>query len=118
MNREEAKKLLPIIQAFAEGKTIQWRDPVKDTWVDESVPNWNPSAEYRIKPDPREVWAVFRNGILWGVRSTEESANLFVAGEADWWNTEDAEDAEAWSDPEQEAEQEYEVVKFREVVDE
>ena len=58
MNREEAKKLLPIIQAFAEGKTIQWRDPVKDTWVDESVPNWNPSAEYRIKPDPREVWAV------------------------------------------------------------
>ena len=48
MNREEAKKLLPIIQAFAEGKTIQWRDPVKDTWVDESVPNWNPSAEYLI----------------------------------------------------------------------
>ena len=45
--------------------------------------------------------------------------NLTLTGkpcEADWWNTEDAEDAEAWSDPEQEAEQEYEVVKFREVV--
>jgi hypothetical protein len=25
MNRQEAKELLPIIQAFAEGKTIEFR---------------------------------------------------------------------------------------------
>ena len=36
MEREEAKELLPIIQAFAEGKTIQvWAN---GTWQDEDYP--------------------------------------------------------------------------------
>ena len=32
MTREEAKNLLPIIQAFAEGKTIQYE--ASDGWID------------------------------------------------------------------------------------
>ena len=32
MTREEAKELLPIIQAFAEGKTIQYE--ASDGWID------------------------------------------------------------------------------------
>lgn len=30
MTREEAKKLLPIIQAFADGKTIQYKMNMKN----------------------------------------------------------------------------------------
>lgn len=57
MTREEAKKLLPIIQAFAEGKTIQYKNNY-DTW--RSVSNENSSmlfdkdpSKYRIKPEPK-----------------------------------------------------------------
>ena len=51
MTREEAKELLPIIQAFAEGKTIQvWAN---DTWKDENYPFFGPLCQYRIKPEPK-----------------------------------------------------------------
>lgn len=52
MNRSEAKELLPIIQAFAEGRTIQlfgrdgWTDLYKDFIFDISY-------RYRIKPEPK-----------------------------------------------------------------
>ena len=54
MTREEAKELLPIIQAWAEGKSIQfqtdsgsWSNITKDLY-----PCNHPSL-YRIKPEPR-----------------------------------------------------------------
>ena len=54
MTREEAKELLPIIQAWAEGKSIQyqtdsksWSDIIKDLY-----PCNHPSL-YRIKPEPK-----------------------------------------------------------------
>ena len=54
MTREEAKELLPIIQAWAEGKSIQfqtdsgsWSDITKDLY-----PCNHPSL-YRIKPEPK-----------------------------------------------------------------
>ena len=52
MNRSEAKILLPIIQAFAEGRTIQlfgrdgWTDLYKDFIFDISY-------RYRVKPEPK-----------------------------------------------------------------
>lgn len=52
MTREEAKELLPIIQAFAEGRTIQlfgrdgWTDLYKDFIFDTSY-------RYRVKPEPK-----------------------------------------------------------------
>ena len=49
MTREEAKELLPFIQAFAEGKTIQvWTN---DTWKDEDYPFFGPLCQFRIKPE-------------------------------------------------------------------
>jgi len=63
MNRERARELLPIIQAFAEGKTIQARIPENDhgfdvtEWTDCTAPDFIEIAEYRIKPSPRE-WLV------------------------------------------------------------
>lgn len=55
MNRQQAKELLPIIQAFADGKTIQyysthpaphWEDILSNERVDFS----KNSSKYRIKP--------------------------------------------------------------------
>ena len=60
MNREKAKVLLPIIQAFSEGKTIQWFKPDSDEWIDvvggdnvdfEDLAESN--VAYRIKPEPK-----------------------------------------------------------------
>ena len=60
MTREEAKQLLPIIQAFAEGEIIECR--TKQGTISAGIPNewteikeigfWN-GIEYRIKPDPK-----------------------------------------------------------------
>ena len=51
MTREEAKELLPIIQAFAEGKTIQvWAN---NTWKDEDYPFFGPLCQFRIKPEQK-----------------------------------------------------------------
>ena len=52
MTREEAKELLPIIQAYAEGKTIQFFDGGK--WYDVYETDFYQSPEkYRIKPEPK-----------------------------------------------------------------
>jgi hypothetical protein len=60
MNRERAKELLPIIQAYAEGRDVQIREgcfPKRD-WVDVlGEPDFsNPRIEYRIKPEPKTGW--------------------------------------------------------------
>ena len=52
MTREEAKELLPIIQAYAEGKTIQFLDGGK--WLDAYETDFHESTyKYRIKPEQK-----------------------------------------------------------------
>lgn len=53
MNREQAKELLPVIQALAEGKTVQFKNSFED-WIDcdNIMFNW-PPKDYRIKPEPK-----------------------------------------------------------------
>lgn len=55
MTREEAKVLLPIIQAYAEGKEIESRCVKGDTslWYDDKDPSFDDDFEYRIKPEPK-----------------------------------------------------------------
>lgn len=66
MNRQQAKDLLPIIQAFAEGKTIQSKYiNGSNTWWDDNNLSFGDGVEYRIKPEPKyrpfkdaeECWA-------------------------------------------------------------
>lgn len=57
MKRDEAKKLLPVIQAFAEGKVVQMKDS-KGSWIHNPSPTFSPVYEYRIKPEPLECWVV------------------------------------------------------------
>ena len=69
MTREEAKELLPIIQAFADGKTIQYNcENENPQWIDvqpnERVDFSQHTSRYRIKPaqkyrpfkDVKECW--------------------------------------------------------------
>ncbi len=67
MNRDRAKELLPIIEAFANGEMIQYRDRRHveghlSAWVDIInegffIDNLKPATDdYRIKPKPREFW--------------------------------------------------------------
>lgn len=59
MNREQAKELLPIIKAFAKGKTVQSLR-INGNWVDLGIRDTlslitleeNPQ-KYRIKPEPK-----------------------------------------------------------------
>ena len=54
MNRNQAKELLPIIQAYAEGKAIESRciKGDKSLWYDDEDPSFDDDLEYRIKPEP------------------------------------------------------------------
>lgn len=56
MNREQAKKLLPIIQAFADGKSIQIRNHGEEKYYDSTNNNLNFNLDYydyRIKIEPK-----------------------------------------------------------------
>lgn len=52
MTREEAKELMPIIQAFAEGKTIEFRNSDGE-WEEADSPTWGKRFIYRIKSEPK-----------------------------------------------------------------
>lgn len=54
MNRQRAKELLPIIQAFAEGKPIQSRYiKGNELFTDNTNPSFSNNFEYRIKPESK-----------------------------------------------------------------
>lgn len=75
MNQQNAHEYLPLVQALADGMTIQFDDG--GDWVD--VKNLNTDAydpdEYRIKPTPRtfEMWLDKDTGCM----STLELINEF-----------------------------------------
>lgn len=52
MTRERVRELLPIMQAYAEGKTIQFLDG--GNWYDVYETDFHESIyRYRIKPEPK-----------------------------------------------------------------
>ena len=53
MTREEAKELLPIMQAFADGKTIEIYDEEWKTMVFKDPHFDCAPSRYRIKPEPK-----------------------------------------------------------------
>ena len=63
MTREQAKELLPIIQAFAEGEIIQYKNFL-DEWEDikenEGLSFICPPSDYRIKPKSESKYRPFK----------------------------------------------------------
>lgn len=59
MNKDNAKDYLPLVQALAEGKTIQCGSK-EYGWTDiedhEDCTFPHAASAYRIKPDTREIW--------------------------------------------------------------
>ena len=60
MDRNQAKEFYPILQAFAEGKVIEFKTKpgtistsIPDEWTEmEEIRFWS-NVEYRIKPEPK-----------------------------------------------------------------
>lgn len=85
MNREQAKNLLPVIQAFADGETIQVR--TEKGWEDLVNPDFICLPDrYRIKPEPLEVWIVVdRDGDPTGrVFNNRDGAVRHISGLIGW----------------------------------
>lgn len=85
-NKEEVKSVMNIIQAFADGKTIQAIDPYEDEWVDQVGLNFKAlfEGQYRIKPEPKyrpfanteECWTEMLKHQPFGWIKSKEDASL------------------------------------------
>ena len=91
MTREEAKELLPIMQAYAEGRTIQFLDGGK--WLDLYESDFYKSPErYPIKPEPkyrpfrtrRECWDEMLKHQPFGWLKSKKNGRFHCIGEVLW----------------------------------
>lgn len=67
MNKENAHLFIPLVQALADGKTIQYNESSGDQWHDCDPCYFDLPIEcYRIKPEPR-TWSFWIDpeGNLW-----------------------------------------------------
>lgn len=61
MTKKEVKESLPILQAYIDGKTIQYYDYIDEEWKDIQGPSLSLSMhKYRIKPEIK--YTPFANG--------------------------------------------------------
>ena len=93
MTREEAKELLPIIRAFAEGKAIEiynnteWQDLIIESIKFDCKPSC-----YRIKSEPKyrpfktkeECWNEMLNHQPFGWLKSKKNGRLRCIGEVSW----------------------------------
>ena len=63
MNKKRAKELLPIIEAFSNGKKIEYSEN-NSIWYSASTPSWDDKRFYRIKPEPKLVPFTFEDNLL------------------------------------------------------
>jgi hypothetical protein len=85
MTREEAKQLLPVIQAYAEGKEVQYYYKNGETWCGIEEPSFNPDCEWRVKPvqtyrafeSQEECWAEMQKHQPFGWLKHKRDGGLF-----------------------------------------
>ena len=95
MKRTNAKELLPIIKAFADGEQIQFFND--GVWVDSEHPNFNAEPYlYRIKSEPKyrpfksveECWNEMQKhqpvGWLKGKTSLQFYSSYEISENSDW----------------------------------
>ncbi len=76
MNKENAHLYLPLVQALAEGKTIQYGS--ESIWGEVKDPNFlNPPHYYHIKPEPVMVPL--------GPEDVPPGSVIRYIGVPDWW---------------------------------
>lgn len=80
MNKDNAKDYLPLVQALADGKQIQVRDGHSGWCCIKEATFCSPPDDYRIKPEPKEIWVNEYSG---RVVSLHESKSEAVSCRAD-----------------------------------
>ena len=83
MEREEVKQLLPVMQAYAEGKDVQYSNKKVEKWYDAINPTFNTDVKWRIKPGPiyrpfkdaEELWAEMQKHQPFGYVKTKCGGN-------------------------------------------
>lgn len=58
MNREQAARLLPVIQAFKNGKKVGYRDKGTSLLVHTESPTFTAALEWEVVPNPMIRWGV------------------------------------------------------------
>lgn len=66
MNRERAKELLVVIQAYVDGKEIQGSNSDDDRWVIDKDPSFSIACDWRVRPltSEGEALAQQREGLV------------------------------------------------------
>lgn len=91
MTREEAKELLPIIQAWAEGKNIQFLSDGE--WHDINQADFTCYPDkYRIKPEPKyrpfktqeECWNEMLKHQPLGWLKSKDNGYFYLIGSVQW----------------------------------
>ena len=91
MTRERVRELLPIMQAYAEGKTIQFLDG--GNWYDVYDTDFYKSPDrYRIKPEPKyrpfktreECWEEMMKHQPFGWLKSKKNGRFICIGEMSW----------------------------------
>lgn len=63
MNKDNAAAFLPLVQALAEGKTIQYCSIVDSSWLTVADVSFSlPVNQYRVKPEPEVVTRYVNQG--------------------------------------------------------
>lgn len=53
MTIEETKERIAVMQAYADGKQIQYFEECTRRWEDITAPSWIRGIPYRVKPEPK-----------------------------------------------------------------
>ena len=91
MTIEEAKELLPIIQAYVEGKTVQY-EFYTDIWKDIKEPSFRSDVKYRIKTEQKyrpfktkeECWNEMMKHQPFGWLKSKKDGRFRCIGEVSW----------------------------------
>lgn len=81
MTKEETKNLIVVMQAYVDGKQIQYTAAESEYWTDAKSPEWDPNYDYRIKPEPKyhpfanadECWQEMLKHHPFGIMSSKNS---------------------------------------------
>ena len=92
-NKQQAPERKPhvhadVIKEWADGVAIQYYNTVRGGWedIEKSIPSFNISTEYRVKPEPKPQTDLEKYGVevgdVWNTKHNGTIAVRHVAGSA------------------------------------
>ena len=94
IDREHWEKMLPIIQAFVNGQTVQHKSGEGDEWIDIEEESYFVGCPvfYRIKPESKyrpfksqeECWNEMLKHQPWGWLKSKKNGRFICIGEMSW----------------------------------